>query len=189
MKKWSIMLSVLIAGVMLTGMTCVAQEEEAPLTWKGEGGACLVFGDGEIEEVKFEFKFHVDSEGWVTGSAAEADESEHSAMLEKIYYGPSEDGVRPLIMVLSIKDSDEPALIIMKGKAIKIGEYSKRSMAYGEIYMRPYEKNGEIEKGLAIGDKTATEIYEDYMPSGLKKAIASSKLSGIYQIVGKIVDE
>ncbi len=187
MKKWTYLVSMMVASVLFVGMTCVAQEEsDVPFTWKGEGKAAYVTRDGELEDMEFDFTFNVDSEGWVTGTASTEGST---GTLEKFYYGPSEEGVRPLTFVLATKESDNPLLIIMQGKLIKIGEYSKRAMIYGETYVRPYETNGEIEKGLGIGDKTATEIYEDYMPSGLKKALAASKLIGVYRIIGKMTDE
>ncbi len=171
MKVWMSAIALLVMVVA----SVPAQDVELPLTWKGNGKAMMAV-DENIEEIEFDAKFTVDTDGWVTGSVSAM---EGSASLEKFYYGEQVDGARKLILVLT---GDDGNLYILDCRML-LG-----TLLYSEILAKPYEKEGEIEKGLNIGDKTATELYPDYMPEGLKKALKACKPVGFIGLKGKIED-
>ncbi len=170
MKVW---MSAIALLVMAVG-TVPAQDVELPLTWKGEGKAIIQM-DEEAMHLDVEAKFTVDTDGWTTGKVSAM---EGSADLKRFYYGEEADGARKLILVVVSEDDSEPMLFVLDCRILR------GSLLYGEILAKPYEKGGEIEKGLNIGDKSAQEIYPDYMPSGLKKAMKVCKPVGVVGVQG-----
>jgi len=170
-------------GVILFGGTSFAQEPEVPLTWKGEGEATFISGDGE-REIEFDLDFHVDSEGYVKGKTTT---DEGGTDLERMYYGDPEEAEYPaldsrkLILVLSI-DADTPILVIMNGQVLDDKYF------YGELRLARQNAEG-MEEALDLGNKMATSIYPDSLPSGLKKALKNSAPMGYFEVKGKKVTE
>lgn len=156
------------------GMVVSAQTVEPPFTWKGDGTAWFV-RDGAVESLAFKVLSHVDADGTVSG---EFSTDEGGAAIEKLFYGQVEDNSRKVVLVLSVKSEDGGILYVLNGRLI--GE----SLLYGEVQIKKFEKDGEIEKGLQLGDKTAVEIYPDYMPSGLKKALSTCRPAGCFKVSG-----
>ena len=175
-RVWNLRIAfVLGLFIVCIGATSVfAQEPEPPFTWNGEGSAVLIDEDG-ITEINFTAKVDVDSDGWVTGKLCDGDDC---ANIERVYYGPFIEGAQKIYIVLSVKDGEKDKLILMDCRMIA------GILLYGEIYVKDYVKEGDIEKGLSIGDKVAQEIYEDYMPTGLKKALKAFKPCGAMAIKG-----
>jgi hypothetical protein len=168
--------------LLLTGVT-YAQEPDVPMTWKGEGEATFISSDGE-REIEFDLEFHVDSEGYVTG---ETSTDEGGTDLERLYYGDPVDAEYPaldsrkLILVLSI-ESDTPILIIMNGQVLNDKYF------YGELRLARQNADG-MEDALDIGNKMATSIYADSLPSGLKMALKNSAPMGYFEVIGKKVTD
>ncbi len=172
--------TVFVLGLIIVciGATSVfAQEPEPPFTWKGEGTA-LIVGEEGIKEISFTAKVDVDSDGWVNGKLCDGDDC---ATIERVYYAPFIEGAQKLYIVLSVKDGEKDKLVLLDCRMIA------GMLLYGEILIKDFVKEGEIEKGLSIGDKVAQEIYEDYMPTGLKKALKAFKPCGAMAIKGNFV--
>ncbi len=159
-----------VASLVLFSLAPVVsfgQDVDLPLTWKGQGHA-VGMDNGEIADTKLEVIIKVDEDGWVTGKFSTETEE---AAIEHFYYGPEEDGVRKLVVVLVQKDNGK--LFVISGRML-LGQ-----LFYGEVFAKAYEKEGDIEKGLSIGDRMAQEIYSDYIPQGLEKALKKCKPIGI----------
>jgi len=173
--------AMVIAGAVLmsAGLFAYAQEIQLPFTWKGDGEAWAMIDD-EVQNVKFTVSVTVDQDGMVKGTAA-TDDGE--AKIERFYYTQESDGLRRVVFILLTHEADnEPLLYILDGKTIK------NKFFFGEALIKKFEKEGAIEKGLNIGDKAATEIYEDYIPDGLKKALKSCRPVGCVKIIGKFAE-
>lgn len=173
LKVW---MSAIALVVMAVG-TLPAQEVELPLTWKGTGKAVFMINE-EAESIELEATFTIDTDGWATGKFSAEN---GSAELKRFYYTQEENGARKLILVVISEEGDEPTLFVLDCRVIR------GSLLYGEVLAKPYEKEGEIEKGLNIGDKTAQELFTDYMPASLKKALSTCKPIGFVGLKGEIV--
>ncbi|MCA9446600.1 MAG: hypothetical protein KC931_05760, partial [Candidatus Omnitrophica bacterium] len=144
--------SVMALVTLLFAGACFAQEPEVPLTWKGAGEANFISSNGE-QEIEFDLEFHVDEDGMVTGKTTN---DEGSTELEKFYYGNEVDGEYPvmdsrrLIIVLRLKSSDMPLLVIMNGTVLGDKYF------YGELRLASPNEDG-MEEALDLGDKMATE--------------------------------
>jgi hypothetical protein len=164
--------------VLLGLVVCTAgyaQEPELPLNWSGDG-QCKVINDGEVEGYSFQAQINIDTDGWVTGRMYN-DEGE--LKIKRLYYGEEWGGVRQVYLVLMDEDEYNPRLVLLAGKIHGLHFF------YGEIFIKPYVKNGELEKLLYLDDKIATEIYETYKPEGLKKALKTFGSVGCFVIEGK----
>ncbi len=159
-----------VASLVLFSLTPVVsfgQDVDVPLTWKGQGHAVGI-DNGEIADTTLEILIKVDEDGWVTGKFSTDTEE---ASIEHFYYGVAEDGVRKLVVVLVQKESNK--LFVVSGRML-LGK-----LFYGEVFAKDYEKDGAIEKGLSLGDRMAQEIYSDYIPQGLEKALKKCKPIGM----------
>lgn len=167
----------ILALFLAAPFSAMAQDEpQLPLTWEGKGESWYI-EEGDIAKDDFSISFKIDTDGWVTGKA-ESDEGE--AKLQKFYYTTQENGVR-MIVIAWVSDSDDnPLLFLMKGKLLQ------GKLFVGEVYAKPYEKDGKIESDLYLGSNSAMEITEEYMPSGLKSAFWGSKLLGGFKVEGSI---
>lgn len=176
--------SIAVAAIMVMAMVSAAQDPEPPFTWKGNGTSWYIGRDG-VNEIDYTLKLTIDEAGAVKGSAMTDD---WSAKVERLYYSAAEthsfgDGenlsTRKATMVLSFdSDSGDTMLVIMVGRIIA------DRMFYGETFMLRTERGGEIAKGLQLGSKEAVEVYGDYVPQGLKKAIAKGIPTGCFKVVG-----
>lgn len=166
----------LVLGMMTwtVGTVAFAQDVEPPFTWKGDGTAWYV-QNGAVESIAFKAQTRVEADGTVSGEFSTDD---GSAVIERLYYGQVSDNTRKVVLVLSVKSEDGGILYILDGRLI--GD----SLLYGEVLIKKFEKDGEIEKGLQLGDKTALEIYPDYLPSGLKKALSTCRPAGCFKVSG-----
>lgn len=180
-------IAVAVAVLFAAGLTCLAQDPEPPLTWKGEGVASMISSEEGVRDLNFNVRLHIDAAGMVKG---EVYTDEGSASIERFYYGErvtfgsSELVAQRIVIVIMIgKTSDDPTLVIMDGRSLA------DQFCYGELLVKRYEKDGDIEKGLDIGNKTAEEVYESYMPTGLKNALKKSTPWGCFQMSGKFVTE
>ena len=165
-------IGLVLMGFFVLGTASWAQD--VPFTWKGEGKAAYLQWEG-LEDVSFQYELNVDDAGWVQGKLFN---DEGGVTLEKLYYSEKLDGYRLLVMVVTLKDSDDPKLFILNGKVLQ------DQLIYGEILVKDYDEKGEVEKGLALDDKTAVEIYEDYLPGSLKTAMKNCKFMGCFFIKG-----
>lgn len=156
------------------GTAAFAQNVEPPFTWKGDGTAWFV-NQGAVESLSFKVQTRVEADGTVSGEFSTDD---GSATVERLYYGQVENNSRKVILVLTVKTDEDGILYILDGRLI--GD----NLLYGEVLIKKFEKDGEIEKGLYLGDKTAQEIYPDYLPSGLKKALSTCRPAGCVKVSG-----
>ncbi len=168
-----------VFGVFFCSMAGMAQEVEPPLTWEGKGGA-IVMPRNEIVKEEFQLKIHIDTDGWVTGKAYS---EEGEAKIEKLYYSEKTNNLRKLILVLTLIEDDEQMFFLFDGRMIR------DQLLYGEIFAKPFEKEGEVEKALNIGDKTATQIWEEYIPESLKNAKAACRPVGTFAVTGDYTKE
>ncbi len=152
-----------------------AQEVPLPLTWKGDGSAMLVM-DEKVVDFSFQASIKVDTDGWVTGEFV--NEEGEGVNIERFFYTDSQDGIREVVVVLADKTSDNPILILLPGKVVQ------GKLFYGEVLLKEFEAEGEIEKGLNLGDKSATQIWPDYLPESLKNAMKACKTVGCFGITG-----
>ncbi|MBD3265731.1 hypothetical protein GF373_03610 [bacterium] len=173
-QRFFMFCAVLAVGVVLS-TAAMAQEPELPLKWEGKGKAAYI-QYGYVESLEFTAQINVDTDGWVTGKFFN-DEGE--AKIQRFYYGQVVNGVRDLIVVLLDKESNDPTVIILSGKI------HDSHFFYGEIHAKPYDKSGEVEKGLNLGDQMAQEIFEGYKPSTLKKALKACKSIGCFVVKGQ----
>lgn len=166
------------ALILMVGISAIgfAQDVELPMKWTGDGSAKYLSRNG-IKALSFQTTIKIDSQGEVSGSFSN---SEGSMPLVKLYYGEEMDGARHIVMVLLNKESDNPFLYLLSARVLK-GE-----LVYGEVFVKSYESNGSIESGLNLDDHYAQEIYEDYMPSGLKNALKECKPVGCFLIQGQM---
>jgi hypothetical protein len=176
MKRFNRIASLIcVFFLSLAVVSVYAQEPELPLTWKGEGKAKVLLENG-IEELSFSATIHIDNDGWTTGSFSNY---EGEIKIERFFYMEENDGARKVILVLLDNDDSNPRLFIVDGR-ILAGQF-----IYGEILFKNYVKDGSIEKGLSFGNKTAEEVYQGYMPAGLKAALQGCKPVGCLTIKGK----
>lgn len=166
-SAWVLMMSVSLMGF--------AQDVELPLKWTGDGTAKFLDQDG-LKTLDFKATIKVDTQGEVSGTFAN-DEGE--VPLVRLYYGQEVGGARQIVMVLVDKESSEPMLFVLQARVLNT------ELVYGEVFVKPYEAKGSIEAGLYLDDPTAQEIYEDYMPSGLKAALKKCKPVGCFMIHGE----
>ncbi|MFH1740912.1 MAG: hypothetical protein ABIH23_18050, partial [bacterium] len=126
-------IGIAVAGIMLLGMTSVAQDPEPPFTWKGKGVASFISKEGP-NDVHFDIQIRIDADGTVSGKTSTDD---GSADIERLYYGEKvkfelpELTARRLVLVLMInKDSDNPSVVIMNGRTLV------DKFCYGELLIR-----------------------------------------------------
>ena len=174
LQKSVLLFGLMLLPALLLAPACVAQDVPLPLTWKGEGKSAVLVQD-EMMEIEFSATINVDTDGWVSGKFA-TDEGE--AKIERLYYEGSDENGRKLVLVAVTKEDYNAKLMIFSGRMLK-GKFF-----YGEVFMKLYEKDGKVEKGLNLSDKVAQEIYSDYIPSGLKEALKTCKPVGVFGIVG-----
>jgi len=154
-----------------------AQGVELPITWNGEGHA-LLFMDQGLEEMSIQCTLKVDTDGWATGKIT-AEQGE--ATLKRFYYEEEVEGARALVMIYVDNNDTNPGLYILKARILE------SKLLYGEIFRKPFDKEGEIEKSLTLGDNTAQQIFPDYFPTSLKKAMDKCKPVGALAVQGSIV--
>lgn len=154
-----------------------AQDVDLPLTWSGEGQA-VVMMEGDVELVDLEITIKVDTDGWVTGKAATEDAE---FMIKRFYYETEMDGARKVVIAFLDDNPQNPSLFILAGRILH------GKLFYAEIFHKNYDKEGEVEKGLYLGDNTAQELYPDYYPQSLKKAMSACQPLGGMAVVGNYV--
>lgn len=161
----------------LVPMMGSAQGVELPITWNGEGHALLFMEQG-LEELSIQCTLKVDTDGWATGKIV-ADKGE--AVLKRFYYEEEVEGARTLVLIYLDNNEESPGLYILKARIIA------SKLLYGEVFRKAYEKEGAIEKDLSLGDNAAQQIFPDYFPASLKKAMEKCKPVGCFAAQGSIV--
>lgn len=184
MYKLSIGALVAGMGLFLLAGVSFAQEPELPLAWEGKGAATFIGNEGE-QKIDFDLKFKIDSEGVVSGQTSTGD---GQAQIERFYYGEEVKSQSPAlpsrkaVLVLSIRGGDTPLLAILDGRALGDKHF------YGELRLARMNAEG-IKEALDIGNKTATEVSAEALPSGLKKALKESVPMGYFGVKGKRLAE
>ncbi len=173
-------LGVLVMALFLSPVSIMAQDVELPLTWNGEGKAVALM-DNEIKDVSVKCTITVDSDGWVKGSIIADDNEEESATLKRFYYEAEVDGARKLVIVFVDKKVENPGLYILNLRILN------STLLYGEVFRKDFDKEGEVETNLYLDDQSAQEIYPDYFPPSLKKAMDKCKPVGCIALKGSIV--
>ncbi|RJP23111.1 MAG: hypothetical protein C4527_20815 [Candidatus Omnitrophota bacterium] len=166
-------------AIAVFGVSGQAQDVQPPLTWEGKGGAMVMPRDELIKE-DFQVTIHVDTDGWVKGKAFNEN---GEAKIEKLYYSENVNHTRTLVLILTLIEDEEEMLFLFEGKLIK------DQLFYGEIYGKPLEKEGAVEKSLNLGDKIVTQIWEDYIPESLKNAKKACRLIGAFGVSGKFTEK
>lgn len=166
--SWFFSLIVLMASVSF------AADPELPLTWKGDGKVEFLTEDG-LGAFEFKTLLSIDTDGAVSGKLYT---DENQAVIKKLYYEPEYDGSRHIVLVVTHTDDEGARLYVMNARVLQ-GKFM-----YGEVFMKPLESEGSIEKGLYLNDPVAQEIYSDYLPKGLKEALNTCKPVGCFKIVG-----
>ncbi|MGC9328038.1 MAG: hypothetical protein ACP5I1_10425, partial [Candidatus Hinthialibacter sp.] len=131
--------------------------------------------EGDVENVDLELTIKVDTDGWVTGKAA-TDDAEFA--IKRFYYEAEMDGSRKVVVAFLDDSTRNPSLFILAGRVLH------GKLFYAEIFHKEYNKEGEVEKALYLGDNTAQELYPDYYPQSLKKALSACKPIGGMGLVG-----
>lgn len=171
-RTFSLVLTVVF--LFSAAMIGIAQDVDVPLTWSGKGKAKLLM-DGEMKEASFQAKIDVDADGYVSGKLSNGDDG---LKVVRLYYEYNKDGMRKLILILRDESYDDPKLIILEGRVMK------DTFFYGEIFFKPFDKEGKIEKGLDLENNIAVEIYEKYLPKSLEEAMNACKPIGCFVIEG-----
>ena len=181
MKQYARAIGMAVAGIMLLGMVCMAQAPEPPFTWKGEGLASFI-GEEGTTDLEFNVKINIDVDGAVTG---ETSTDEGSSPIKQLYYGeqvgfdfPPIEARRLTLVIMIGDDSDQPGLVIMSGH-ILVDKFW-----FGELFFKPFEAGGSIEKGLDIGNNIATAIDQEYLPQGLNNALNKCIPIGCFKVTG-----
>jgi len=184
MKRNRWMAAMTVLGVILLGTIGMAQDPEPPLTWKGKGQATLISEEG-TRDIEFDLRIHVGEDGIVSGEVSTED---GNAQLERLYYGekvkfdfPGLES-RRLVLVLSLRDSDNPSVIIMNGQALA------DRFGYGELRARRLSAEG-LKEALDLGNKEPTLLEEGALPEGVRKALEESAPMGCFKMTGGFVDE
>lgn len=175
--QFSLGLSALALVFVFAPAVVAAQDVELPLVWNGEGHALLCLEQG-IEEMPIQMTLKVDTDGWATGKITT---EKGEAVLKRFYYESEIDGARSLVLIFVDNNDANPGLYITKARVIQ------SKLIYGEVLRKAYEKEGEIEKALSLGDNAAQEIYPDYFPESLKKAMGKCKPAGCFAAQGSVV--
>ncbi len=173
---WTVCFLGLFAFFMGTKAPVVAQEDvPLPISWNGEGHLAAIFEADEVDTAEFDIELTIDEDGWVTG---EITSDQKTAKVERFYYTQPSKDVRKVVLIVVTQD-DEPMLGIFDGKS------KKDKLYFGDLYIKSFEEQGEIEQDLDLGNLMATEIWSDYIPSALKKAMKESELVGGFGIKGQ----
>lgn len=174
------LLFTLAAGLFL-GMAVIAQAQtpDLPIKWEGKGTAQYIV-DNEFKSIDLESKIEVDASGAVTGKLYNGD---GEATIKRFFYGESIDGARQVIIVYLYKSDDSTYLVISQGRILD------NSLFYSELLIKPFDEKGNVEKELELDNNTATEIYPDYMPAGLKSALKACKPLGCFSVKGSYVKD
>lgn len=181
MSIWMRIIKSAVAAAMVFGTSSLAQEVEPPFTWKGKGEATFIAEYG-LNEIQFEMELSIDETGGVSGFTRS---DEGKSTLKHVFYGERVDYPigelysRKVIMVILLnEDGGEPMVGVMNGRLLA-GRFF-----YGELSLKRYEPASETDKALGLGDQTATEIDEDYLPSSLKSALKKCMPFGLTKIEG-----
>jgi len=175
MKQKAVKILLVFVGLIgFTAHSAMSQDVELPLHWKGDGNAKIMTREG-LKTVSFNANIHVGEEGEVSG---EFSNDEGRVELKKLYYSYPSEGIRKLYLVLANENSDEPMLIVMEGRMIK------DEFFYGEVFIKAYESNGEVEENLNLDSEFAQEIYTGYIPSSLETAVKECRPMGAFVIEG-----
>lgn len=157
-----------------------AQEVPVPFAWAGKGQASILTDRG-VETLDFQLDLSVDAQGVVNGKTFT---DEGSIPIEKLYYGPDVNGARRLVLITVLYDDENPTLFILHGRALQ------NRFFYGEVFTKRLEAEGAIEKGLALTESTAVELYgENDLPASLEKAIDACRPLGCFKIAGDFKKE
>lgn len=170
-----------LAFLVVGGWTVIgAQEVPVPFTWVGKAQASILTDQG-VETLDFQVDLGVDAQGVVNGKTFI---DEGSIPIEKLYYGPENNGARRLVLVVSLYDDENPTLFILHGRTLQ------NHFFYGEVFTKKLESQGEIEKGLSLTEHTAVELYgENDLPANLKNAIKACRPLGCFMIKGDFKKE
>jgi len=174
-----IVLAVLMITAWLGAGWVYAQDPQLPFSWKGDGAAWMMGKEG-VEEVVFQIQLKIDVDGTTTGKFFNED---GEASIERMFFESEVDGARKVYLLLSIENDDAKRMVLMNLRVLK------GTLVYGEIMMYKYEEGGELEKGLGWGDKIAQEIYPDYLPSSLGKALKTFRPVGVMKATGGLSSE
>ena len=170
-----------VAAATLLGTASLAQEVEPPFTWKGKGVGSFIAQDG-INEINFNLELAVDVDGNVKGKTV-SDEGEST--VKHMFFGQRVEHEFPgyysrkAILVLAINEQGvEPMLAVLNGRLLAGRFFS------GEALLKRYEPDSDTDKALGVGNPTATQIEEDYLPSSLKSALKKAMPFGTVKIEG-----
>ncbi len=177
--KSGVVLAVLVMAAWLGAGWVYAQDPQLPFSWKGDGAAWLMGKEG-VKEVVFQIQLKIDEDGTTTGKFFNED---GEASIERMFFESEVDGARKVYLLLSIEDDDTKRMVLMNLRVLK------GTLVYGEIMMHKYEEGGELEKGLGWGNKVAQEIYPDYLPSSLGKALKLFHPVGVMKATGGLSSE
>jgi hypothetical protein len=181
LKKGSRLVAFVALFLLAGTAASFAQNPQLPFNWKGDGTAWILGKDG-VGEVAFKGKFRIDAEGKITGDFSDPENPDNKAVIERMYFTADAEGTRKVYLILTIGD-DEKSLVLLSLRVLK------DSFGYGEILIKELEKDGEIEKGLSLGDKAVQEIYEDYIPAGVEKALKKLRPIGVMKMSGGMSSE
>ena len=168
-------------AAMMMGIPCMAQEAEPPFTWEGKGEASFMSEQG-IKDTEFQFELSVDEQGMVSGQAAN---EEGISKVKHIFYSEPQQHdwpgyfSRKIIIVLLInEDGDYPLLAVYNGRLLL------DKFLYGEILLTGYEADSEMARALGVGNREATLIAADQLPSTLTSALKKCLPIGTVKIEG-----
>jgi hypothetical protein len=169
-----------VAAVMM-GAPCMAQDVEPHFTWAGKGVASVI-SEGGTEDITFQFEMSVDEQGIVEGKTSNEDgvsRIQHVFYSERKQYEFPDFFSRKIVIVLLLNEyGNNPMLSVLNGRVL--GD----RFLYGEVMLARYEEGSETAKALGVGDREATLIEEDELPSRLKTVLQQCLPIGVVKLEG-----
>jgi len=176
-----------LAGAVILGIPCMAQDVEPPFTWAGEGSGSFISQEG-IEDLDFQFVLSVDEQGMVEGKTTS---DNGDAKLKHVFYTEKQEYEFPgffsrnVVMVFMLNEyGDTPMLSILNGRMLM------DKFLYGEVMLTRYEAGSDIAEALGVGDQEATLMEGDELPGRLKSTLkkclpfGTAKIEGDYKTTG-----
>lgn len=183
MYRKAIMISTFALCLTAIPTASFSQDVQLPLTWKGSGDTTFIAEYG-TKSIDFDISINVAEDGTVTGKTSTDD---GDAKIKHLFYGEKKDHQIPglksqkIILVLLLNEySSDAALVVLNGTVL-----SDRFF-FGDISFAKYEQDSSIAEALQVNDQIATEIYEDYLSSGLKSALKQCLPFGTFKVEGKL---